>query len=130
MEYRNVLVDTSVIIDFLRKANKKSTYLWNIMSTDSKILISSVTVFELYSGAITENHIEDLKTIMAWFEVIPLSDKIARRSATIYKILRARNQIIEFRDIFIGATAIELLTPLATLNKKHFERIDSINIIN
>ena len=100
------------------------------MSTDPKILISSVTVFELYSGAITENHIEDLKTIMAWFGVIPLSDKIARRSATIYKILRARNQIIEFRDIFIGATSIELLIPLATLNKKHFERIDSINIIS
>jgi len=130
MEYRNILVDTSVIIDFLRKTNKKSTYLWSIKSVGSKTLVSSVTVFELYAGAITEKHIEDLKNMMDWFEIIPFSDRIARRSANIYKNLKARNQIIEFRDIFIGATAIELSSSIATLNKRHFERIESISFFD
>ena len=38
--------------------------------------------------------------------------------------------MIEFRDIFIGATALELNVMLLTLNEKHFERIKEIKLYN
>ena len=54
-------------------------------------------------------------------------DKItAEKSAGIYLELRSKNQIIDFRDIFIGATALQHNMPLKTLNKKHFNRIKDL----
>ncbi|MBX6422010.1 type II toxin-antitoxin system VapC family toxin [Thermosulfurimonas sp. F29] len=59
---------------------------------------------------------------------IPFTQEIAKRSAEIYKRLKANNQLIEFRDIFIGATALEMELPLITLNEVHFNRIKGIKI--
>ena len=63
-------------------------------------------------------------------DAIPLTIEIAQQSAEIYKVLKAENQMIEFRDIFIGATALELNVMLLTLNEKHFERIKEIKLYN
>ena len=41
---------------------------------------------------------------------------------------RKKNKIIEFRDIFIAATAITNDMPLSTLNIEHFERIDDLEL--
>ncbi len=53
MADRKVIVDTSVIIDFLRKHDKEKTYLWQIKE-NHVCFMSSVTLFELLSGAKTE----------------------------------------------------------------------------
>ena len=37
--------------------------------------------------------------------------------------------LIEFRDILIASSAIAQNIPLATLNHKHFNRIDDLNIL-
>jgi len=49
-------------------------------------------------------------------------------AAEVYHDLRKRNKMIEFRDLFIAATAIAHDLPVLTLNKKHFERIKGIEI--
>lgn len=46
-----------------------------------------------------------------------------------YHVLRTRNQMIEFRDIFIAATCLVHDLPIVTLNKKHFKRIDDLKIL-
>ena len=130
MENRNILVDTSMIIEFLRKKNKQNTYLWKLKELSFNCFISTITVFELYAGAITERHKEDLKRLLKWMEIIPFTNEIAQRSAEIYKELKLNNQLIEFRDIFIGATALEMKLPIITLNEGHFKRIKGIEIYN
>jgi predicted nucleic acid-binding protein len=40
-----------------------------------------------------------------------------------------KNTLIEFRDILIASSSIAHNIPLATLNLKHFERIDDLNIL-
>jgi tRNA(fMet)-specific endonuclease VapC len=37
--------------------------------------------------------------------------------------------MIDLADIFIGATAVTYKIPIATLNIKHFERIESLELI-
>ncbi len=61
-------------------------------------------------------------------EVIPFNKECAFKASEIYKTLKKKNKIIEFRDIFIGATALVYNLELSTLNRKHFERIDDIKI--
>jgi len=93
-------------------------------------IISTITVFELYAGATTEQHIQDLKRLLRWFEVVPFSDNTAKYAATIYRHLKAENKMIDFRDIFIGATALVLDTPILTLNTRHFQRIQGIKFMS
>ncbi len=128
MEDRNILIDTSIIIEFLRKKDKRNTYLWKVKEGGFNCFISTITIFELYAGAITDRHKQDLEKLLRWIEIIPFTQEIAKRSAEIYKKLKANNQLIEFRDIFIGATALEMELPLITLNEVHFNRIQGIKI--
>jgi tRNA(fMet)-specific endonuclease VapC len=124
-----ILADTSIIIDFLRKKKKNKSALWNIKEI-STCFMSSITLFELLSGAKHERHFEDIKRISNWVETIYFDDEIADLSAMIYRNLKKRNQLIEFRDIFIAATAKYHNLCLATLNVKHFERIENLTIFD
>ena len=123
-----VLTDTSVIIDFLRKKNKKNSTLWNIRE-NNECFMSSVTLFELQCGSKTSKHSEDIEKICRWIKTIPFDDDIAEISSIIYQQLKMENRVIEFRDIFIAATAIAENLCIATLNIDHFEIIKDINIV-
>jgi len=102
MENIRILADTSVIIDFLRK-NKKEK-LWEIQESFT-CFMSSITLFELLSGAKTDRHLEDIDKITKWIESIEFDDEIATVAALMLRNLKERNQIIDYRDIFIAATA-------------------------
>jgi len=126
--YSEVLVDTSIIIDYLRKINKEKTLFWDIINTYT-CYISSVTVFELYSGAKEPKHSEALDIVLSHLDILAFDVVQAKIAASIFQKLKANNKLIEFRDIFIASSAISKDIPLATLNKKHFKRIDNLELI-
>ena len=128
MGHSRILVDTSVFIEFLRKHNKTNTELFKI--PDSVIIsISTVTLFELFAGAIDEHKWQDIKELTEDLPVIPFSKEISENAAKIFLKLRKKNKLIEFRDIFIAATAMTNGIPVKTLNKKHFGRIDDLIVL-
>ena len=129
MENRRILVDTSVIIEFLRKDKKEKSWLWKIKET-SVCFISSITLFELLSGAKTDKQVEDIDKITKWIESIYFDDEIAMVAASMFKNLKRNNQIIDYRDIFIAATAKFCNLKLATLNISHFNRIEGLTLLN
>jgi predicted nucleic acid-binding protein len=43
--------------------------------------------------------------------------------------LKNKGLEIDFRDLLIGATALNNNLKLVTLNKKHFSRVDNLEII-
>jgi len=45
-------------------------------------------------------------------------------------MLKAQNRMIDFADLLIAATAIAHKLSLATLNFKHFGKIQDLHIIN
>lgn len=125
MGHPRTLVDTSILIDFLRKKRKDKALLWTIRASD-ECFISSVTLFELYSGAKTPRHREDIRRITKWLHSIPFDDDIASIAASIFQDLRQRNVVLEFRDIFIAATANVHRLQIATLNTDHFARVSGL----
>ena len=124
-----VLIDTSVIIDFLRKKNKENSLLWKIKENNCICFMSSVTLFELQCGAKSEEHSENIRKLCTWIGTIPFDNDIAEISSLIYQRLKNENKLIEFRDIFIAATAIADNLCVATLNSRHFERIKEIDLL-
>ena len=51
-------------------------------------------------------------------------------AGTIFIGLRKQNNIIDYRDLFIGTTAVFYNLEIATLNLGHFENIPNIKILN
>lgn len=128
MANRRVLVDTSVVIDFLRKSHKEKAWLWHLKAT-SRCYMSSITLFELLSGAKTEQHFDDIAKLRKWIISLFLDDEISETAAMMFRELKTRNQPIEYRDIFIAATAQIHHCQVATLNVEHFERIQGLDLL-
>lgn len=111
-----MVIDTSIFIEFLRAKNKKETTLLKLPD-DSEIFISAVTYYELLMGAKDENKKKDIALLTDSLPILPFSSVVAKKASEIYHQLRLNNQMIEFRDIFIAATAIENELPILTLNE-------------
>jgi len=48
-----MVIDTNIFIEHLRAKQKSTTKLVQLLNDGNRLFISSVTVYELYSGAIT-----------------------------------------------------------------------------
>ena len=126
MEYKRVLVDTSIFIDYFRKENKRKTKLYILRQEGYELVTSSICYFEYMSGS--KNKSFD-KLLFENIEVIAFDKNQAYIASQIFKDLKKRNTLIEFRDILISSCAISEDINLATLNKKHFERINDLIIL-
>lgn len=70
-----------------------------------------------------------MSILLIGLKVLPFDDAVAKQAATIFNELKKVNQLIEFRDIFIVATAKAYQLPIVTLNKKHFQRIQGLQLV-
>ncbi len=122
MGNRRVLIDTSILIEYLRSQNRKVSTFVKLFK-EKELCISTISIFELYNGATTESKKQDIETLCGEIEIIDFDSNIAKTASIIYRDLRSKNKLIEFRDILISATALQNELPVATLNIKHFERI-------
>ena len=82
MAAQSILIDTSVIIDFLRKKDKQKTLLWEIRSSH-RCHLSVITLFELYAGATSEEKRSDVEKIAAWIDPLELDAVIAAKAAAL-----------------------------------------------
>jgi len=124
---KRILVDTSILIDFFRKKNKKKTHFFKLQE-DYELFVSTVTEFEFLAG-VKEDKRNSLELFFKNLNIITFDSIAAITASKIYRDLKSRNQIIEFRDIFIGATALANSLALSTLNKAHFQRIAGLELL-
>ncbi len=127
MEGSRVVIDSSIFIDYLRAKDKRKTELYKLPSNQI-LYISAVTLYELLMGATNEQKLHDVKLLTEDVITLPFDEEVSLKSGEIYHSLRKSNNMIEFRDIFIAATCLVHDLPIKTINKKHFERIEGLNI--
>lgn len=128
MATTSALIDTSIIIDHLRKTNKKTSVLYAI-ANQFALHVSTVTEFELFVGATDPQKHQDVQKILRLCTTLSFTSDVARQAAALHQRLRAQNQIIDLRDLFIAATAISFDIPLLTLNVRHFARVSALRLI-
>lgn len=127
MENPGVVIDTSVFIEFLRAKSKAETTLFRI-SEEIQLYISAITLYELHMGATNPEKLNDIRILTDDIPVLSFNESVAKEAGDIYHKLRKSNKMIEFRDIFIAATALAYNFPVKTLNIKHFNRIPNIRL--
>ena len=91
--------------------------------------ISVITEYEILIGADPEQT-EFWKNFFDRVTILPFDKMASDIAVAITKNLKERNKLIEIPDIFIAATALSRNMKIATLNKKHFERIVELVIVN
>lgn len=123
-----ILVDTSILIDYYRKTDKEKTIWISLVRKGYSFAASAVTKFEIYSGA-TNNQLEFWHKIFQIILVLPFDEASATSAVSINNALKKRRSKIDIADLFIAATAVSNSLPIATLNRKHFERIVKLKII-
>ncbi len=129
MENRGILIDTSIVIEYLRSTKREKTNFIQLFQ-EYDIFLSVISIFELFNGAKDQNKKQDIDTIICEVNTQNFSIETAKIASEIYRNLRKQNKIIEFRDILIAATSIQYNLPIATLNIKHFARIENLQIID
>jgi predicted nucleic acid-binding protein len=124
-----ILVDTSILIDLFRKTDKENSVLVSLVRQGYTYCISAVTEYEIYTGT-TLGQIDFWDNFLQKTSVLPFDKTVAKVTVKINKELKRRRKLIDTADLFIAATAIENNLPFATLNKKHFDRIDKLVIVD
>jgi predicted nucleic acid-binding protein len=129
MAEKMILIDTSILIDLFRKTDKSKTALVSLVKDGYTFCISAITEFEIYIGA-NAGQIDFWKNFLLKTEVLPFDKEVAKTAVDINSDLRKKRKQIAIPDLFIAATAISSGLPFATLNKKHFERVEGLNLID
>jgi tRNA(fMet)-specific endonuclease VapC len=126
-----VLIDTSVLVD----AERRGEALQDRVGEAERV-ISVITLSELLHGiqradseARRVRRQAFVEALIAVVEPVQITAQIARVHAEIWARLEAQGNIVGAHDLWIAATAIAHDMPLATTNRREFERVPGLTVI-
>jgi tRNA(fMet)-specific endonuclease VapC len=117
---RNILIDTDVLINFLRGKERARDFLASAVS-EAVLHVSVITVAELYASALP-HEAERTQALLDGLTVVNVTRGIAEKAGA-YK-RASKSQRLELMDCLIVATAHATRAVLATGNVKHYPMPD------
>ncbi len=124
-----IFLDTSILIDYFRKKDKAKSAYFHLSKNYRQFAVSAITIYEIYNGA-PADQIKIWDDFFGGLTILPFESKIAFLAAGINSELKKANKQIALADLFIASTAISYDLECATLNKKHFERIEKLRLVD
>ena len=118
----SILVDTDVLIDFLRGYDQAVTF---IDEFSPHIILSPIVVAELYAGVKGTRELNVLNNFVSLFRVVPIDSEIAKK-AGLFKRDFGKSHGVGLADAVLAATAEEENAGLKTLNVKHYPMIKGL----
>lgn len=119
-----VLVDTNIIIDYLRAGIDTFTDLVELQKKGKiELFLSSMSILELYCGKSSKIHSDKIFQLVDLLTVIPLNSAVAKLAG---EIQRDNNLTIAVSDLVIAASALSIHAKLATRNKRLFHGIPKL----
>ena len=123
-----ILLDTSILIDYYRKSDKANSTWVALVRQGYKFAISTVTKYEIYTGA-TQSQLVFWDDVLLAITVIPFDEKCVDTAVSLNAALKRKRKQIDIADLFIAATVVSRSMSFATLNKKHFDRINELILV-
>jgi tRNA(fMet)-specific endonuclease VapC len=118
-----------MLIQHVRAKNKRTSFFSRSLLVYYPHL-SVISIYEMEFGAYRARRPSDLNAFQFSFDVLPLTDVIARKAAELEANLIRLNLQIGIKDIFIAATCLIHNLPLLTVNIRHFDRVQGLEIID
>ncbi len=127
------LLDTDILSEFLRGNPRVISNVDEHLKEFGFISLSIITYYEILNGLIYKDAKKQLKKFEEFVElsnVVPLTMRTVRISATIQADLRKKGSSIGHTDTLIAGIAIANKLQLITNNTAHFSRIKGLDIAN
>ena len=118
----SILVDTDVLVDFLRGHEKAVAF---VSEFSSRIILSAIVVAELYAGVKGNAELTVLENFISLFRVVPLTAEIAKIGG-LYKRDFGKSHGVGLADAVLAATADAEKAELKTLNVKHYPILNGL----
>ena len=129
MESKVILLDTGILIEFFRKKNKAKSILYQLSLQPFEFKVAAISYYEILLGS-NDSQKDFWGQFFDRIQVLPFDSVAAGIAAEIYQQLKSENQLIDIADILIGSIAISNQISLATLNSKHFIRINKLKLVD
>ncbi|WP_036033830.1 type II toxin-antitoxin system VapC family toxin [Leptospira noguchii] len=120
-----MLIDSDVLIDYLRGYEKATTWLHSI---EGPLSISGYSYFDLIEGCKTGKDLQRLEKFVSAFNVLWLDEKEIQKALSVFKSNKLRHGI-GLIDCLIGQTALSYKKNLYTFNVKHYKAFSGIKIL-
>lgn len=122
-----VVVDTSVLIDFLRKGEATITLFGKLKEQNVDFFIPTIVIYELFSGKSSSipSISKTIENLIGDFKRVELTEKIAKTAGELY---RNTGKTFSAQDYIIAASAMEIGATVVTLNTKHFSQIPHLRL--
>ena len=119
-----LLLDTDVLIDYLRGDKRAVEFL---ESVEADLVVSAITVAELFVGAKGDEEERSLEKFLLAFEILPVTTEVARLGGIIRRDYKASHGT-GLADALIAATARLYLAILVTFNVRHFPMFSEVRV--
>jgi predicted nucleic acid-binding protein len=123
------LLDTSILIDFFRKTDKKNSRFYSLSDAFDGFCISVITEYEIFIGATSAVQKDYWNKFLQRVTIISRDSETVQTAILMNEELKKARKQIDSADLFIAATAICNSLPLVTLNNKHFDRIANLTLV-
>ena len=128
-----IVLDADVIIRGERRTLDLAA--WISQHENEGFEVAAITVAELWHGverATGEHRAKReryIREILEELPMIPYTETTALEHARIWASLESSGQMIGDYDLIVAATALERGSAVATFNKRHFQRVPGLKVI-
>lgn len=117
-----MLVDTDILIDYFKDLPEAIEF---IEANIDQVMISSISVAELYQGVRDEEEMDALDDFLSAVTVLNIDSGIGKAGG-LYRRQYRPSHNSGLADCLIAATANAHRIPLKSLNTKHFPMVEAI----
>lgn len=118
------LIDTDVLIEYLRGSEQAAEFLEEL---EGELIISAISVAELFSGARGSEELAALDQFMLAFEVVPVDERLARQGGMIRQEYHTSHGV-GLGDALIAASAMQGGVELVTFNRRHYPMVGNVRV--
>ena len=116
------LLDTDVLIEYLRGVKPTIKFLEDL---EGELILSAITVAELYSGVRDQEEEEALDNFLFAFDVATVDEDLAREGGLLRKEYH-HSHGVGLADALIAATAQKRSAILVTFNRRHYPMLEDL----
>lgn len=118
------LLDTDIIVEYLRGSNKAVDYLEGV---EGELLLSAISVAELWAGAKGEYEEKALDQFLLAFRIIAIDEGLAREGGVMRRQYGPSHGT-GLADALVAAASMREEASLITFNTKHYPMAKDLQV--
>lgn len=123
-----VIVDTSVLIDFLKGSEKYAEEITSLL-VKNRAITTGIIIAELLQGIKNPKEEQKISELMTAINTLEISTELWIKAGKLSSSLRKKGINLPLTDVAIATLALEYNLYVFTMDK-HFEQIPGVHLFN